>query len=89
MLKLQSLYSVVMLMNERGYKVPSQKLALVYDKKADFAEVLKAKVELMNKGFEVSAFVFPKNFNNFADKIKQNGYDKIVKMNDLSKIIEI
>ena len=83
------LYSVVMLMNERGYKVPSQKLALVFDKKADFSEVLKAKVELMNKGFEVSAFAFPKNFNNFADKLKQNGYDKIVKMNDLSKIIEI
>ena len=83
------LYSVVMLMNERGYKVPSQKLALVFDKKTDYSEVLKAKVELMNKGFEVSAFAFPKNFNNFADKLKQNGYDKIVKMNDLSKIIEI
>jgi len=83
------LYSVVMLMNERGYKVPSQKLALVYDKKADFSEVLRAKVELMNKGYEVSAFVFPKNFNNFADKIKQNGYDMIVKMNDLTKIIQI
>ena len=83
------LYSVVMLMNERGYKVPSQKLALVYDKKTDYGEVLKAKIELMNKGFEVSAFAFPKNFNNFADKIKQNGYDKIVKMNDMSKIIEI
>ena len=83
------LYSVVMLMNERGYKVPSQKLALVYDKKSDYAEVLNAKIELMNRGFEVSAFAFPKNFNNFADKLKQNGYDKIVKMNDLSKIIEI
>ncbi len=83
------LYSVVMLMNERGYKIPSQKIALVYDKKEDYSNVLKAKVELMNKGFEVSAFVFPKNFNNFADKIKQNGYDRIVKMNDLSKIIEI
>ena len=83
------LYSVVMLMNERGYKVPSKKLALIYDKKADYGEVLNAKVELMNRGFEVSAFVFPKNFNNFADKIKQNGYDRIVKMNDLSKIIEI
>ena len=83
------LYSVVMLMNERGYKVPSKKLALIYDKKADYSEVLKAKVELMNKGYEVSAFVFPKNFNNFADKIKQNGYDKIVKMNDLTKVIEI
>ena len=83
------LYSVVMLMNERGYKIPSKKLALIYDKNADYAEVLKAKVGLMKQGFEVSAFIFPKNFNNFADKIKQNGYDRIVKMNDLSKIIEI
>ena len=83
------LYSVVMLMNERGYKVPSKKLALIYDKNADYSEVLKAKVGLMKQGFEVSAFIFPKNFNNFADKIKQNGYDRIVKMNDLSKIIEI
>ena len=83
------LYSVVMLMNERGYKVPSKKLALIYDKNANYADVLKAKVGLMKQGFEVSAFIFPKNFNNFADKIKQNGYDRIVKMNDLSKIIEI
>ncbi len=83
------LYSVVMLMNERGFKVPTKKLALVYDKNADYSEVLKAKIMLMEKGFCVSVFAFPKNFNNFADKIKKNGYDRLVKMNDLSKIIEI
>lgn len=83
------LYSVVMLMNERGFKVPSKKLALIFDKNASYSEVLKAKIELINKGFEVSAFVFPKNFNNFADKLKQNGYDNLVKMNDLSKIIQL
>lgn len=83
------LYSVVMLMNERGFKVPSKKLALVYDKNANYADVLKAKIELMNKGYDVSAFAFPKNFNNFADKLKQNGYDSLVKLNDLAKIIEL
>ena len=83
------LYSVVMLMSERGYKVSTNKLALIYDKNSDYKDVLKAKIELMNKDFEVSSFIFPKNFNNFADKIKKNGYDKIVKINDLSKIIEI
>ncbi len=83
------LYSVVMLLNERGFKVPVQKLALVYDKNANYADVLKAKIDLMNKGFDVSAFIFPKNFNNFADKIKQNGYDKLVKLNDVSKIIDL
>ena len=83
------LYSVVMLMNERGFKVPTQKLALIYDKNTSYVEVLKAKIELMGKGYSVSAFIFPKNFNNFADKIKKNGYDKLVKISDLSKIIEI
>lgn len=83
------LYSVVMLMNERKMKVPTQKLALVFDKNTAFEDVLKSKIELMNKGFDVSAFVFPKNFNNFADKLKQNGYDKLVKMSDLTKIIEL
>ena len=83
------LYSVVMLMNERGYKVPTQKLALIYDKNSNYADVLKAKILLMEKGFYVSAFAFPKNFNNFADKIKKNGYDKLVKIYDINKIIEI
>ena len=83
------LYSVVMLMNERGFKVPTQKLALIYDKNVSYNDVLKAKIMLMEKGYLVSVFAFPKNFNNFADKIKKNGYDRIVKMNDLNKIIEI
>lgn len=83
------LYSAVMLLNERGFKASSQKLALVYDKNASYSDVLKAKIELMNKGFAVSAFAFPKNFNNFADKLKQNGYAKLVKTADTSKIIDL
>ena len=83
------LYSVVMLMVERGYKIPSKKLALVFDKKNSMEEIMQAKIELISKGYEVSAFAFPKNFNNFVEKIKQNGYKQIVKMSDLSKIIDI
>lgn len=83
------LYSVVMLMVERKMTTKSKKIALIYDKKSSFEEVMNAKIELINKGYEVSTFVFPKNFNNFADKIKQNGYNQIVKINDISKIIEL
>ena len=83
------LYVVAMLMVERNYMVPSNKLALVYDKKESYENVMRAKIELMNKGFEVSIFAFPKNFNNFVEKLKKNNYKKLVKMNDISKIIEI
>ncbi len=83
------LYSVVMLMVERKAKTLSKKLALVYDKNASFETIMKAKIELMQKGFDVSTFAFPKNFNNFADKLKQNGYNQIVKIADLSKIIDL
>ncbi len=83
------LYVVVMLMIERGYLVPSNKLALVYDKNSSYDDIMKAKIELMNKGFEVSTFAFPKNFNNFADKLRTNNYKKLVKISDISKIIEL
>ena len=83
------LYSVVMLMIERKAKTLSKKLALVYDKNSSYDDIMKAKIELINKGFDVSTFAFPKNFNNFADKIKQNGYNQIVKISDTSKIIDL
>lgn len=83
------LYSVVMLMIERNYLVPSNKIALIYDKNASYEDIMKAKIELMQKGYEVATFAFPKNFNNFADKLKANNYKKIVKIADINKIIEI
>ena len=83
------LYCVVMLMVERKAKTSSKKLALVYDKNASFDDIMKAKIELMQKGYDVSTFAFPKNFNNFADKIKQNGYNQIAKIADISKIIDL
>ena len=78
-----------MLMLEKGYAIPSNKLALIYNKNSLAEDVLKAKIDLMNKGFEVATFEFPKNFNNFAEKLKLNNYKKIVKINDLNKFIDL
>ena len=83
------LYSVVMLMIERGYKIPTNKLALIFDKDNSYDEILKAKIDLMERGYEVSTFAFPKNFNAFAEKLKNNGYTKLIKMKDPNKIIEL
>lgn len=83
------LYAVVMLMIERKMKTSSKKLALVYDKNSSYEDIMKAKIELIKQGYDVSTFAFPKNFNNFADKIKQNGYNQIVKIADLTKIIDL
>lgn len=83
------LYSVVMLMIERGYNVPSNKLALIYDKNSTFDDIMNAKIELMSKGYEVATFAFPKNFNNFADRLKANNFKSVVKINDLTKIISL
>lgn len=80
---------VAMLMIERGYKIPSNKLALVYDKNAEIENIIQAKITLMKQGFEVATFVFPKNFNNFAERLKLNNYKKMVKLSDISKIIDL
>lgn len=83
------LYVVVMLMVERNVKTPSKKLALIYDKNSTNEEIMRAKIQFINSGYDVSVFAFPKNFNNFVDKIKQNGYNRIVKISDLNKIIDL
>ena len=82
-------YSVVMLMLEKNILGDNKKIALVYDKKVSYDEILKAKFDLISKGYDVSTFVFPKNFNNFAERLKQNGYNKIIKLQNLDNIIEI
>lgn len=83
-------YSVVMLMLEKNKNAENKKLALVYSSKNDdYDAVISAKLNLIEKGYNVSIFDFPKNFNNFVEKIKANGYNKIVKMQNLDKIIEI
>ena len=82
-------YSVVMLMIEKGAKIQENKLALIYEKDTDFGEVLKCKLKLISDGFDVSTFVFPKNFNNFAEKLKMNGFKKLVKLSAFDKIIDL
>lgn len=82
-------YSVIMLMNERGEQTDSKKLALVFEKTATNSEILQVKNKFVEDGYFVSIFTFPKNFNNFAQKLKQNGYSKLVKLSDPNKIIEI
>ena len=83
------LYSVAMLMVERNYLVPSNKIALVYDKKDSYENIMDAKIKLMEKGYEVAIFAFPKNFNNFAEKLKANNYKKLVKMANIDNIIDL
>lgn len=83
------LYSVVMLMIERNYKLPSKKLALVYEKNNSYEDVLNQKIKFMEAGYDVSIFAFPKNFNNFVERIKANGYTKLVKMSNLQNIVEL
>lgn len=83
------LYVVVMLMNERGYVLPSKKLALVYDKGDSYSDVLSEKIRLMDEGYEVAVFAFPKNFANFALRLKNNGYTKLEKMKEKGKIIDL
>ena len=82
-------YSVVMLMIERNFVPKSKKLALVYDKNSNYEEIINAKNNLIEKGYEVSIFAFPKNFNNFAEKLKSNNINLLVKIADLNKIIEL
>jgi len=82
-------YSVVMLMMEKKILANNKKLALIYDKKASYDEIISAKEVLISKGYYVSTFAFPKNFNNFAEKLKANGYNQIVKMQNLDNIIEL
>lgn len=82
-------YSTVMLMIEKGLVVPNKNLALVYDKNSSFDEILNVKLKLTKRDFAVSTFAFPKNFNNFVEKLKQNGFKKLVKISDIDKIIEL
>lgn len=80
---------VTMLMIERNYEIPTNKLALVYDKNAAIDDIMQAKITLMKQGYEVATFAFPKNFNNFAEKLRINNYKKMVKLGDISKIIDL
>ena len=80
---------VVMLLKESGALVASNKYALVYPKNASINAVFDAKVQLMNKNYEISAFVEPKNYKNFCEKLKNNNFMGIIKLDNLQKIINL
>lgn len=80
---------VVMLLKESGKRFDSNKIALIYPKNSTIFNVFDAKMQLLNKKFEVSAFVEPKNYKNFCEKLKANNFVGIVKIDNLNKVIEI
>ena len=82
-------YSVVMLMAEKQKNIGNKKLALIYNKDSSYEEIMDAKIKLINNGYNVAIFAFPKNFNNFADRLKKNGYNKLVKIQNIENIIKI
>ena len=82
-------YSVVMLMLERKVNINANKLALVYGKEDSFPTILDVKKKFIEKGYFVSVFSYPKNFNNFAEKLRSNNINKLVKMSDQDKIIDL
>ena len=65
------LFSITMLINERGLTFDSkQNLALIYDTEDDIVEVFEIKEKLM-KEYNVSLFKRAKNMKNFYDKITE------------------
>ena len=57
----------------------SKKIALIYDNTFSIEQVMAKKYELM-KSYDVSIFAWPKNFNNFVERIKNNNFDGLLKM---------
>ena len=80
---------VVMLLKEAGKMAKSNKVALVYPKNADIKVVFDAKMVLMKKKLEVSAFAEPKNYKSFSEKLKNNNFVGIIKIDNLDKLIEL
>ena len=80
---------VVMLLKERGLSLKGNKIALIYPKNADINVVFDAKMQLIAKNLEISAFAEPKNYKAFCEKIKNNNFVGIIKLDNLDKIIEI
>lgn len=57
-----------------------KKIALIYDNCCSIEQVMLKKYEFM-KDYDVSIFAWPKNFNNFVERIKNNNFDGLFKMN--------
>ena len=55
-----------------------------------FLEILLSLIICLSQFIDgVGVKAFPKNFNNLIEKLKINGYNKIVKIQDIENIIEI
>ena len=81
--------TVVLLLQESGKKALANKIALIYPKNADLYTVFDAKLKLLSRNFEVSAFVEPKNYKNFCDKLKANNFVGIIKLDKLDTMISL
>lgn len=80
---------VVMLLKEANLATKSNKFALIYPKMASIESVFEAKMQLMEKGYEISAFSEPKNYKSFCERLKNNNFMGIIKLDNLNKIVEI
>lgn len=80
---------VLMILDNSDKKPVSNKIALIYPKNTPIFAVFDAKMQLLNKKLDVSAFVEPKNYKNFCEKLKLNNFFAIVKIEDLNKVINI
>lgn len=81
--------SVLSVLTEQNAKVSSNRYALIYPKGASVQEVFVAKQQLVSGGKQISAFADPKNFRNFCEKLKLNGFAGIIKLAELDKVIEL
>ncbi|MBO7218875.1 MAG: ATP phosphoribosyltransferase regulatory subunit, partial [Clostridia bacterium] len=80
---------VVLLLLENNKTFASKKIVLLYNKEDNIIDVLKAKQDLISKGYEVSIYLFPKNFKNFLERMKESNFIGFVKLNDIDNIQSI
>ena len=80
---------VVLLLLENNKTFASKKIVLLYNKEDNIIDVLKAKQDLISNGFEVSIYLFPKNFKNFLERMKESNFIGFVKLNDIDNIQSI
>lgn len=80
---------VVMLLKEAGLMSNSDKIALIYPKNTPINEVFAKKMQLLAKNYEISVFCEPKNYKTFCEKLKNNNFVGIIKIENIDRIIEI
>ena len=80
---------VVLLLLENNKTFDSKKIVLLYNKEDNIIDVLKAKQDLISNGYEVSIYLFPKNFKNFLERMKESNFIGFVKLNDIDNIQSI